>query len=164
MKNVLKRLTGFALAAIMVVGMNAMAFAQTAPGYVTFFKEGSTSAVSMTQNVIESYASKVQVGDNYVYTINLQSFEMTKMGISGEGTMTGIALGAAALNAGVTASLTNGGDTLVVSVPTSLVVNGNSPAFAADVEATVEIFWGIEFDMPSAVNLAITDTELTYSE
>lgn len=164
MKNLFKKMAGFGMAAVMALSMSVVAFAQSAPGYVTFFKSGSSTEVSMTQNVIGSYSSKTQVGNNYVYTINLQSFEMTKMGISGEGYMTGITLGSDAAEAGITATVSADKNTLVVSVPTNLVVNGNSPKYVATVDAVVELFWGIEFDMPSTVNLAITDSQLTYSE
>lgn len=164
MKNVLKKLAGFGMAAVMVLSMGVVAFAQNAPGYVTFFKSGSSSEVSMTQKAIAGYPSKVQLGGNYVYTMNLQSFETTKMGISGEGQMTGITLGTAAQAAGITAVVSNNNNTLVVTVPTDLVANGNSAAYAATVDAEVKIFWGITFDMPSSVNLAITNSQLTYSE
>lgn len=164
MRNLLKKFAGLGMAAVMALSMSVMAFAQEAPGYVTFFKSGSSTEVSMTQNVIGSYSSKEQVGNKYVYTINLQSFEMTKMGVSGEGHMTGISLGSAAEAAGITATISGDEETLVVSVPTNLVVNGNSPKYEATVNAIVELFWGIEFEMPSEVNLAITDSQLTYSE
>lgn len=164
MRNLLKKITGLGMATMMALSMGVVAFAQEAPGYVTFFKSGSSTAVSMTQKALADYSSKVQVGDNYVYTINLQTFEMTKMGVSGEGYMTGITLGSTAKNAGITASVTNGGDTLIVSVPTNLVINGNSAKYDAKIEAEVELLWGIKFDMPSSVNLAITDSQLTYSE
>ncbi|WP_312044046.1 hypothetical protein [Anaerotignum sp.] len=164
MRNLLKKIVGLSMATMMALSMGVVAFAQDAPGYVTFFKSGSSTVVSMTQKAIGGYSNKVRIGDNYVYTINLQTFEMTKMGLSGEGYMTGITLGSEAKNAGITASVTNGGDTLIVSVPTNLVINGNSAKYDAKIEAEVELLWGIKFDMPSSVNLAITDSQLTYSE
>ncbi|MGE4214220.1 MAG: hypothetical protein AB7E42_05530 [Anaerotignaceae bacterium] len=169
MKKFMKKVAGLGMAAVMALSMSAMAFAQDAPGYVTFFKSGSATEVSMTQNTIGSYASKVQVVDgedvNYVYTINLQSFTMTKMGISGEGQMTGIVLGSAAQADGITAVLADDLQTLVVTVPADLVdSNGNSATYAAEAQAEVELFWGITFDMPSSINLAITNSQLTYSE
>ncbi|WP_304508103.1 hypothetical protein [Anaerotignum sp.] len=163
MRNLFKKFAGLGMAAVMALSMSVMAFAQDAPGYVTFFKSGSSTEVSMTQNVIAGYSSKAQVGDRYIYTMDLQSFEMTKMGISGEGQMTGITLGDAAKNANITATVSDDYSTLVVSVPVDLVVNGNSPKYEATVEAEVEIFLGITFDMPSSVNLAITDSQLTYN-
>ncbi|MEA5085162.1 hypothetical protein SDC9_161237 [bioreactor metagenome] len=159
MKSLFKKATGFGMAAIMALSMSAMAFAAQAPGYVTFFKSGSATEVSMTQKAIASYSSKVEIGDNYVYTVNLQSFTMTKMGFTGTGYMTGIDMESDE----ITAVVSGDNKTLVVTVPSELVVDGNSEPFAASITAKIT-FLGIPMSMPSSVNLAITDSQLTYSE
>lgn len=163
MKNLFKKVAGFGMAAVMALSMSAMAFAAQAPGYVTFFKSGSATEVSMTQKVIAGYSSKVEVGDNYVYTVNLQSFSMKKMGLTGTGYMTGIELGSAAKADGITATVSSDNKTLVVTVPSYLVEDGNSEPYAAHISAKIK-FIGIPMSMPSSVNLAITDSQLTYSE
>lgn len=163
MKKLLKKVAGFGMAAVMALSMSAMAFAAQAPGYVTFFKSGSATEVSMTQKAIAGYSSKVEVGDNYVYTVKLQSFTMTKMGFTGTGYMTGIELDDEAVDVGITATVSSDNKTLVVTVPSDLVVDGNSEPYAASISATIT-FLGIPMSMPSSVNLAITDSQLTYSE
>lgn len=159
MKSLFKKATGFGMAAIMALSMSAMAFAAQAPGYVTFFKSGSVTEVSMTQKAIAGYSSKAEIGDNYVYTVNLQSFTMTKMGFTGTGYMTGIDMESDE----ITAVVSGDNKTLVVTVPSELVVDGNSEPFAASITAKIT-FLGIPMSMPSSVNLAITDSQLTYSE
>lgn len=163
MKSLFKKVAGFGMAAVMALSMSAMAFAAQAPGYVTFFKSGSATEVSMTQKAIAGYSSKVEVGDNYVYTANLQSFTMTKMEMTGTGYMTGIDLGSEAEAAGITATVSSDNKTLVVTVPSELVEDGNSEPYAAQISAKIK-FIGISMSMPSSVNLAITDSQLTYSE
>ena len=163
MKNLFKKVAGFGMAAVMALSMSAMAFAAQAPGYVTFFKSGSATEVSMTQKAIAGYSSKVEVGDNYVYSAKLQSFSMTKMGISGTGYMTGITLGSEAEASGITAVVSSDYNTLTVSVPSYLVEDGNSDVYAASISAKIS-FLGIPMTMPSSVNIAITDSQLTYAE
>lgn len=162
MKSLFKKVAGFGMAAVMALSMSAMAFAAQAPGYVTFFKSGSATEVSMTQKAIAGYTSKTAVGDNYVYNVNLQSFTMTKMGFTGTGYMTGIELDDEAVDAGITATVSSDNSTLVVTVPSDLVVDGNSEPYAASISARIT-FLGIPMSMPSSVNLAITDSQLTYS-
>lgn len=163
MKRTLKKLAGLGMAAVMALSMSAMAFAAQAPGYVTFFKSGSATEVSMTQKTIAGYASKAEVNDDYVYTINLQSFTMTKMGIKGTGYMTGIDLGSEAMANGLTATVSSDHSTLTVTVPSDLVEDGNSEPYSASVTSKIS-FLGIPITMPSSVNIAITDSQLTYSE
>ncbi len=163
--NVLKKIVGFGMATMMALSMGVVAFAEDAPGYVTFFKSSATNnqgAISMTQNAIEGYDSKVQVGDNYVYTIDLQSFSMTYMGFTGTGYMTGIDLGSAADDAGITADVSDDYSTLLVTVPVDCVdEDGNSALYSAEVSSEIT-FMGSTMTMPSSVKLAITDSELTY--
>lgn len=165
MKNVLKKIVGFGMATMMALSMGVVAFAQDAPGYVTFFKSSASSnqgAVSMTQNTIAGYDSKVQIGNDYVYTIDLQPFTMTRLGITGTGYMTSIDLGSAAEADGITAVVSGNHETLVVTVPVACVDDdGNSALYPASISSRIT-FAGIPMTMPSSVKLAITDSELTY--
>lgn len=118
----------------------------------------------MIQNMIGGYSSKVQVADNYVYTINLQSIEVrSDTGHLLEAYINDIDLGSSAINLSVTVRISDDLCTLVVSVPIDLVRNGISPIFDVRVKLVAESFPGISFDVPSSFKIGITSSELVCS-
>lgn len=164
----LKKLVSLALGAAMALSMNVFAFASdfvSGSTYVAFYKDGSTTDVSMSQKSVDGAATLIsQTSTDFTIRVPIVEFTHTQVFITGKGYLKTYEGSQGTFNTVITGTNASGYETgyIDITLPISMY-DAVDTSEKEDGTVTPEVkIIGIPISMPGDVDLYLTSSYVSY--